>query len=79
MLRICFSDDTAAELSIYEGVMELEGGNLPVLVFGAKEYGCEVGVEVKLHDGDIEDLIEALQKKLVSIRSQMELIEMGLI
>lgn len=74
MLKICFSDDVASELSIYEGTMELENGSLPILVFEAKEYGCEIGVEVKLHDGDVEDLIEVLQKKLVSLRSQMEVI-----
>ena len=74
MLRICFSDDTAAELSITEGVMELENGNLPVLVFETSDFERTCGIEVKLHDGDIEDLIELLQKKLVIIRSQMELI-----
>jgi hypothetical protein len=74
MLRICFSDDTAAELSITEGVMELENGNLPVLVFETSDFERAGGIEVKLHDGDIEDLIELLQKKLVVIRSQMELI-----
>ena len=74
MLRICFSDDTAAELSITEGVMELENGNLPVLVFETSDFERTGGIEVKLHDGDIEDLIELLQKKLVIIRSQMELI-----
>lgn len=71
MLRICFSDDTASELSIYDGEMELENGNLPVLVFETNDFERTSGVEVKLHDGDIEDLIEYLQKKLVSIRSQM--------
>ena len=74
MTRICFSDDTAAELSIYEGTMELQDGNLPVLIFTTNEFGENAGTEVKLHDGDIEDLIEYLQKKLASIRSQMELI-----
>lgn len=71
MLRICFSDDTAAELSIYEGVMELEGDNLPVLVFETNDFERTNGVEVKLHDGDIENLIEYLQKQLVLMRSQM--------
>jgi hypothetical protein len=79
MLRICFSDDTAAELSITEGVMELENGNLPVLVFETTNFERDGGIQVKLHDGDIEELIELLQNKLVGLRNQMELIERGLI
>jgi len=79
MLRICFSDDTAAELSITEGIMESEDGNLPVLVFETSNFERDGGIEVRLHDGDVEELIELLQNKLVGLRNQMELIERGLI